>query len=325
MARKSPDPKQPIQLLVGEEVLMVKRAEDALVAAALPEGRSGFNYSTHQASEGAGDAVNLARTMPMMSRRRVVVIREIEKADSALVQALIDYAGAPSPSTLLVLTGARLPGTSGGKNWGVRLRNVVKKVGQVHKYSAGDVRPDDFVAAYMREQRGEIEPQAARLLIDMVGSDLGRLKGEMDKLLNYTAGTGRIDVAAVEAVCSLIAEAQIWDLTNALVRRDVDQAMAATHRLLEDGEPSHRLLSTVTWQIRNLLVLQEGMAQGGLPKSWARMPRRVTQDAQRLLRARPMRPHQILNALSEANHAFNRSRAGDRRVFEALILRLTAP
>lgn len=313
----APDPAKPVLLFTGDEALLIQRAEDDVINRALPEGRSGFNFSAHSAGDGGGDAaLNLARTVPMMSRRRVVVLRDIDKADAALVDNIMKYLEAPSASSLLLLTGPKLQAT--------RLRNKVKKIGGVHKFSSRDVRPDAFIQEHVRSVKCSISGQASRLLQELVGTDLGRLQGELDKLINYAGGPGKtIDVDAVEAVCSVVAEAVIWDLTDALLSRNVDRALASAHRLLEEGEASHRLLSIVTWQFRQLLELQESLQRGrGLPGRWSKMPSRKVRDAQALLQRRPLKPDVVLGALSEANHSFNRSRAGDRRVFEGLILRL---
>jgi len=321
-AKSAPDPSQPVLLLTGDEALLIQRAEDDVVQRALPEGRSGFNFSSHSAADGGTDAaLNAARTVPMMSRRRVVVLRGLEKATTEIVEAIMAYLASPSSSTLLLLVSPKLP-----PGPGARLRNLVKKVGAVHKFSSRDVRPDAFIQEHVRASKCSIAPQAGRLLQEMVGTDLGRLQGELDKLINFVGGPGQtIDAEAVERVCSVVAEAVIWDLTDALLSRNVDRALAASHRMLEEGQASHRLLSTVTWQFRQLLELQEAMQRGrGLPGRWAKMPSRKLRDAQSLLQRRPLKPDVVLGALSEANHQFNRSRAGDRRVFEALILRLAA-
>lgn len=321
-----PDVSRPVLLLTGDEVLLLQRAEEDIIKRALPEGRSGFNFSSHSATDGGGAALSDARTIPMMARRRVVVLRDIDKATVALIEQVMAYLQAPSDSSLLVLVGPKLPPASGGKNLGSRLRNIIKKVGGVHKYSGKDVRPDAFIQEHVRSHQCAINGRAARLLPELVGTDLGTLQGELDKLINYVGGPGNtISVEAVETVCSVVAEAVVWDLTDALLRQDVDRAMAATHRLLEDGQASHRLLSTVTWQFRQLLELQEAMQRGGvLPGRWARTPSRKVRDAQQLLKQRPLPPAAILGTLSDANHAFNRSRAGDRRVLEGLILRLAS-
>ena len=268
------DPDKPVHLLLGEEVLLVQRAEEALIQAALPEGRSGFTFSAYQASEGASDAMSVARTMPMMARRRVVLIRELEQASSDLLQQIIDYLASPSPSTLLVLVGQKLPAAEGGKSLGSRLSNAVKKLGEVSRFSARDVRPDQFVADLLRGAGSQMDASSMRLLLEMVGGDLGRLQSETDKLICYVGAGKTITPEAVAAVCSLVAEAQIWDLTDALVRRNPDRALAAMHRLLEDGKASHQLLAMVSWQFRQLLELQAAERQGGgLPQSWSRMPR----------------------------------------------------
>ena len=320
----SPDVSLPVLLLTGDEVLLLQRAEDDIIKRALPEGRSGFNFSSHSAADGGEAALSDARTIPMMVRRRVVLLRDIDKATAPLLQKIMAYAESPSETSLLVLVGPKLPPASGGKNHGSRLRNLVKKIGGVYKYSSRDVRPDAFIQEHVRRYQCTISGRAARLLPELVGADLGRLQGELDKLINYVGGPGNaISVEAVETVCSIVAEAVIWDLTDALLRQNVDRAMAATHRLLEDGQASHRLLSTVTWQFRQLLELQEALQRGGgLPGRWARTSSRKVREAQQLLKQRPLSPADILGALSDANRAFNRSRAGDRRVLEGLILRL---
>ena len=101
--------------------------------------------------------------------------------------------------------------------------------------------------------------------------------------------------------------------------------MAAAHRMLEEGQASHRLLSTVTWQFRQILELQDDLRNNRPPGgTWSRAPSSKIQAAQRLLKQRPLSASRTLRSLTDANQAFNRSRAGDRRVFEALILELTA-
>jgi len=164
---------------------------------------------------------------------------------------------------------------------------------------------------------------AARLLIELVGSELGRVQTETDKLIAYVGGEGRIGREAVEAVCSMVAEAIIWDLTDALVRKDADQALAVSHRLLETGEAPHRLMAMITWQIRQLLTLQECLDKGLSPRdAGIRMPGRKLSAAQDALRRRPIDATRIFDTLASANRALNRSRAGDRRVFEGLLLDL---
>ena len=166
---------------------------------------------------------------------------------------------------------------------------------------------------------------AARLLVELVGNDLARIETEMGKVIAYSAGDERIGVEAVEAVCSLVAEAAIWDLTDAVVRRDTDKALAVAHRMLDTGESVHRLVAMIAWQMRQLITLQDCLQRRVNPKdAGIRMPRFKIEAAERALRSRPISADRMMGKIATANADLNRSRAGDRRVFEGLLLTLTA-
>ena len=124
--------------------------------------------------------------------------------------------------------------------------------------------------------------------------------------------------------CSLLAEAVIWDLTDAIASRDPDRALATAHRMLEGGArgEAHRLIGMVSWQLRRLLQLQDAMEHGGsvsynLP-GWKR------KKIEAALRSSPLDEAAIMARVARANQDMNSHRAGDRRVFEGLLLDLVS-
>ncbi len=317
----------PVALFVGDAAVRVRQAEEKLTAQALGGAASAFNHAVLSANDGGLGAVDLARTQPMMSRIRVVVLRDLEKASPELVEALIEYVGSPNPSTVLILCGAKLPPVANRKNRGKVLDNLVKKCGHSQRFKTSDENPERFAIDAASELGAELDYSAARLLVELVGSDLGRLQAEVDKAVAFASDEGsepvRVGAAHVEAVSSLVAEAVVWDLTDAIVRRDVDGCLAVAHRLLEEGEATHRLLAMVTWQIRQLLVLQDCDRRGADTRAAGlRMPGRKLSAARSVLRRKPLDEARVLDRLRRANRELNRSRAGDRRVFEALMLDL---
>ena len=105
----------------------------------------------------------------------------------------------------------------------------------------------------------------AQQMIATVGEDLSLLAAEVEKCAAYVGqagdkpgdkSAGVIDGKVVELMCAATAETEVWALTNGLIARDRDKTLGALHRLLEEGEAPHKLLSNVTWQIRQLLSLQ---------------------------------------------------------------------
>lgn len=314
----------PIALVLGDAALLVSEAEARLVDLAVEGRPSGLNFGTFTADTGGWSALEQARTQPMMCRRRAVVIREMEKASTELLDALMAYVEKPSPSASLILVGEKLPPPSGGVDRGRRLENKIKEAGQVLRFKSQDQDPIAFALARAEQGGVSLDRRAAALLVERVGADLGRLSNELDKAIAYVGGKGAVGEAEVEQVTSLVAEAVIWKLTDAVLARDADRGLAAAHRLLEEGEPSHRLLSMVTWQIRQLLELQDSLLAGAPePASLARMPFTKKAEARRALQQRPLSASRVLGALARANREMNRSPAGDRRIFEALVLELT--
>lgn len=108
-----------------------------------------------------------------------------------------------------------------------------------------------------------IEGDAATLLANFIGNQLRLLANELDKLATYVGDRGIITVDDVRKLSAQVQEARIFDLTDALAQRNQKQALTILHDLLADGEPPIKLISTITSQVRSLLLVKE-LSQKGL-------------------------------------------------------------
>ena len=108
-----------------------------------------------------------------------------------------------------------------------------------------------------------IEGEAATLLANFIGNQLRLLANELDKLATYVGDGGAITVDDVRKLSAQVQEARIFDLTDALAQRNPKQALTILHDLLADGEPPIKLISTITSQVRSLLLVKE-LSQKGL-------------------------------------------------------------
>jgi len=317
---------KPVYVVLGDERLVVDAAETALAGEALSGGGASFNRDVYRCSEdNAAEALAVARTMPMMSPRRLVLLREAHEASPTLLEQLATYLASPNPSTVLVVTGSKWPAPSGGKDWGRRAEGAAKKVGVVVRMKSQDQDPIAFSIAVAEELGCALKRRDAEFLIERVGSDLGRLKLELEKAATWLGGDGEMTAEVLQNVCSLLAEAEIWTLTDALVSGNADRALETAHRLMEDGEAPHRLISMVTWQFRQLLRLQDAIRHGRSARdAGIRMRYDKLRAAERALKQRPMDAPAVLETIAAANQAMNSHKAGHRRIFEGLVLQLLA-
>lgn len=127
-----------------------------------------------------------------------------------------------------------------------------------------------WVAERVRKHGGEIEPQAAARLAAAVGADLRLLDQEVVKLVTYVNAGRPITIADVDEVVPYAQAAVIFDLVDALGRRDGRTAAQTLHRLLDAGEHPLGLLTMIVRQFRLLIQVKELKAEGANPQTIAK-------------------------------------------------------
>lgn len=320
-----PESLAPVWLVLGDASLLVRQAVDEIAEKALLGGIAAFNRAEGSAEEGVGALLSLARTQPMLGGRRVILIRDMDKAKVADLDALLAYAENPCPSAVVVMHGPGTPAPVEGTDRGRRLQNLVQKTGRLIRFKADEQNPVDFAVTRARAGGCTLDRRDAEALVEVVGRDLGTLAAEVDKLCTFLGGEGAIREAAIREVCSALAEAVVWDLTDAIARRDANRALAILHRMLEEGEAPQKILALVGWKIRQMLSVQECDRKGIDPyKAGIRMPPQQLGAIRSALKVRPLQPGRVLETLAQAHQDMHGHRAGDRRVLEGLVLRLVA-
>ena len=310
--------------VVGDAGPLVDDAAAQLVSAARARlAMPAFNHATYGVSDDALDAaLTAARTPPMMDALRLVVVRDLREASPVGMARLVAYAQAPSASTVLVAIGTGLPKADPkGGAWG---KQLTRAGALVATFDAKDVAPIPFVRARAARLGRPIGDEAARRLVAIAGEDPGILAREVEKLALYVGDAPEIDVLAVEAATSQLAEAVVWDLTSGVAAQQADRALTALHRLLEEGSDPRQLLGMLAWQWRDLLRYADRIRQGLRDDQMRDI--RLRPDVQRAVRARVGRHFPgaavVMSRLALAWRQMNGHRAGDRAILEALVLEL---
>ena len=94
-----------------------------------------------------------------------------------------------------------------------------------------------WIADQFKLHGTKAEPEACRLLAELVGDDLYELAGEVDKIATW-AGGELVTESDVEALVAPRAGSPPWNLTDAWGARDVGGVLRATERMLDrTGDP----------------------------------------------------------------------------------------
>jgi len=103
-------------------------------------------------------------------------------------------------------------------------------------------------------------PEAARMLADLIGDDLGRIDGELGKLALTCVGN-RLTPDDVGQSVAFQREREMWDLTNALGSGDSAEALRRWRQLVQSDSSAE--FRAVTWlaiwleNVRKALALHQ--------------------------------------------------------------------
>ncbi len=169
-----------------------------------------------------------------------------------------------------------------------------------------------------------ISPDAAALLANFIGNQLRLLANELDKLATYAGNGAIIHVDDVRKLSAQVQEARIFDLTDALAQRNRKQALDILHDLLADGEPPLKLISTITTQVRSLVLVKElsqkGMRAGQIASTIGMAPFVADKALRQVGKFTPAQLEGAYRQLLATDAALKRSRMTPEMALDLLVV-----
>ena len=250
------DELQPAYLIAGSDSPKVERAVARLRARFEPDA-----VELHNAEALTGeDAVAACNAMGLFGGgSRLIVVDGVQLWKAADVKEIAAYLASPAPGTTLALVGGELRKDA-------PLAKAVTGHGTVLLWDVTARKIPQWVAEQFKMHGVRAEPEACRLLAELVGGDLHELASEIDKLATW-AGGDPITEADVDVLVTPRAESPPWALTDAWGARDVAGVLRAAERMLDrTGDPISRtlprLVGSLTKHVRNARAVQRLEEQG---------------------------------------------------------------
>lgn len=244
-----------IYLLYGEEAYL-KRLYKNKLKAALTAPDDSMNYTYY---EGKGinpnEIIDMAETMPFMAEKRLIVIENSgffkNKCDE-----LADYFENPSDSTCFVFVEAEVDKRS-------RLYKRVKERGRIAELNAQDEKSlVRWIVGSLNRENKKITQSAAALFLTKTGADMENIQRELEKLICYVGERDSINIEDVEAICTTVITNNIFEMIDAIAKKQQKKALELYYDLLTLKEPPMRILFLITRQF-NLLLQVKDLARLG--------------------------------------------------------------
>lgn len=248
----------PHYLLFGDETFLVDEALVALKSVALGEALEDFNFDVFY-GRGLDCAAlcDVAETLPMMSDRRLVILKEAQELKDKQWDVLMKLLNHPIETTVFVVVANKVD----------RRKKYVKKFSQ-KGILAEFKRPYDNQIAqwikYIAKKHGlEINGAPVQLMHQMVGNNLTDINSEMLKLSQFLGEKRRVvtDEDLVQIVSRVKIES-VFELTNAIGDRNRWRALLCLANLLDHGQSEVGVLSLIGRHLRILRLVKQGESDG---------------------------------------------------------------
>jgi len=266
---------QPGYVLAGDELFLLDRCREAVLKAFVPADLKDFCLSDLDLSSiPIFEVLDRAQTPSLMSPFQVIFVRNVRQlytrgAKKDEFAALERYFRSPNPQALLIFVAdfLRIPTDirrmeMDDKNRFERIRETLgEHCGVVELSRVSEEDAMRWAVATAQAEDTRLEADAARELVDALGADMMLIASELEKLLLFTLGRGRITLGDVETMVLAAKQRSLYELTDAISSRNRARALALLQGLLnssdagEDAAIGHLYMLARTF--RQMLVILE--------------------------------------------------------------------
>lgn len=242
----------PVYLLYGKENYLKedisKKLRNRLIDSAYRE----LNYKVFYGEKiSINEVINDLDTLPLMSKHKLLVIKEAEKINKNDETKLINYFNRLSLksnfSTLIIIYKERSPNK--------KLITAVKRIGIAANFSITDkAKLALWIKSKFRQSNKKITQEALFYLQSIVGSDLGRLFNEIEKIDIYTKDQEIIEKEDVMITMGGSEAVNIFKVLDSVGDKDIKNAIDGLVKLNQGNLHHLSIFAMIYRQIK--LILQ---------------------------------------------------------------------
>jgi DNA polymerase III subunit delta len=273
---------RPGYVLIGDEVFLYDRCRKAVLATLAPEDTRDFClHDLDLADTSIFEILDRAQTPSLMAPFQVFFVRNLKtlygrgskKEEFAAIDA---YFRSPNPQALILFVADHLRIPTDLRKMDYQDKDRYERIRETLGDWCGFVelaRVDEndaikWVTTTAESRNVRFDPDAARELVDALGSDMMLIASEFEKLLLYVSARGteelaknRVTLGDVETMVLAAKQRSLYELTDAISSKDRPRALLLLHGLLnasdggEDAAIGHLYMLARTF--RQMLIISE--------------------------------------------------------------------
>ena len=207
---------KPIYFLMGEEPYYIDKLSEYIENSILQEHERDFNQTVLYGRDVTiEDVVSNAKRYPMIADRQVVIVKEAQDLVKT-IDKLESYAENPQPTTVLVICYKYKTLDKRKKITKILAqKGVVYESKKLYENQVGE-----WLKRVLQGKKLNIEPKAAAMLVDFLGTDLSKIANELDKLAIILPQGSTITPAIIEENIGFSKDFNVFEFRKAIGERN---------------------------------------------------------------------------------------------------------
>ncbi|WP_340063354.1 DNA polymerase III subunit delta [Ascidiimonas aurantiaca] len=216
---------KPVYFLMGEEPYFIDKIAEFIEDNVLSEEEKGFNqmvlYGRDVTIE---DIVSAAKRYPMMAERQVIVVKEAQEL-SRTIEKMTAYIENIQPSTLLVFC-YKYKTLDKRK----KLYKAIKSQGVLFESKKlYENQVSEWIRRVLAGKEYSISLKASQMLVEFLGTDLGKINNELEKLQIILPKGSQITPEIIETNIGISKDYNNFELRKAIGELDFSKAARIIH------------------------------------------------------------------------------------------------
>ena len=313
-----------VYLLYGTEQYLKKNYRNLILKVLFPEGTEGsMNYTVLSAPVDMKELVSTARTMPFFGDTRAICVMESGlfsgKGKKDDLNLLSEYLEKPEETTKIIFLETSVKKT-------LSVTKQIEKTGNLTELLAwkGE-KLKKWVLSRMKRNSLEITKEAYDAFIEMTSVNSENtdtmlfMDNELEKLVSYCAGNGRVEYSDVMAIVTDCASSKVFSLVDAIVEKNEQVLMKIYSDMMMTKEDPARIISLLEQQFLKLLETESLVSGSASLQKMEEVigPEWMVRKQRRLLNR--IKKEDINNVLRKANRYDLLIKTGKMKADDALV------
>ena len=221
----------PVYYFFGEDSFSLNIGLKAVERAVDPFISSDFDKETfYGENKTLSEVLDFASAFPFGSEKKLIIFKEFEKVKDK--KNLSSYLKSPPEFTVMVLI-------HNSSITGFKSEPFPSLIEKNYLFSAKELKGDhllNWIINYCEEAGKYLSKENAGVLVDIVGEDRNLIESQLEKIFTFIGEKKEISINDITSLSTELKEYNIFDLQNAVGKKDKALAVKTAYKLLEQGK-----------------------------------------------------------------------------------------